>query len=89
MAPRDPSAPRRLASRQAVLRVLYAYLMGRPRTSAPKIDIPLHTVMKITYDGWNPPKEERFYLGPEPIAIVPDDPAPAAATPDYDGQRHL
>ena len=49
----------RLASPQAVLRVLYAYLMGLPRTSAPKLEIPLHAVMKITYDGWNPPKEVR------------------------------
>ena len=66
-----------IVSHQAVLRVLYAYLMGKPRKSAPKIDIPLHTIMKITYDGWNPPYEERCYLGPEPIAIdeyhQPDD----------------
>jgi len=51
--------PLLLVSHQAVLRMLYAYLMGMPRTAAPKIDIPLHTVMKITYDGWHPPTEER------------------------------
>jgi len=56
--------PLLLVSHQAVLRLLYAYLMGVPRSKAPKIDIPLHTVMKITYDGWNPPHEERFKLGP-------------------------
>ena len=56
--------------------------LSQPRSSAPKIDIPLHTVMKITYDGWNKPTEERFYLGPEPMGIVPD------APPD-DGQKHL
>ena len=71
-----------LASPQAVLRVLYAYLMGLPRTSAPKLEIPLHAVMKITYDGWNPPREERFYLGPEPLAMTP------GGTPD-DGQKNL
>ena len=52
--------------------MLYAYLLGKPRSSAPKIEIPLHTIMKITWDGWNEATEERFYLGPEPIAIVPD-----------------
>jgi len=76
--------PLLIVSHQAVLRVLYSYLMGKPRTKAPKIEIPLHTVMKITYDGWNPPTEERFYLGPEPIAI--DDTRPAD---DRDGQKHL
>lgn len=40
--------PLLVVSHQAVLRVLYAYLMGMPRTSAPRIEIPLHTVMKIT-----------------------------------------
>ena len=61
-----------IVSHQAVLRVLYAYLMGKPRSTAPKIEIPLHTVMKITYDGWSPPKEERFHLGPEPLPVQTD-----------------
>ena len=26
-------------------------------------EIPLHTVMRITYDGWNPPREVRLFLG--------------------------
>jgi len=64
--------PLLLVSHQAVLRMLYAYLMGVKRTEAPKIDIPLHTVMKITYDGWNPPTEERFELGPERSAFLED-----------------
>ena len=71
-----------IVSHQAVLRVLYAYLMGKPRSSAPKIEIPLHTIMKITYDGWNPPYEERVYLGPEPLSESPDKPA-------NDGQKKL
>jgi len=55
-----------LVSHQAVLRLIYAYLMGLSRSSAPKIEIPLHTVIKISYDGWNPPTEERFEIGPTP-----------------------
>ena len=60
------------ACAQAVLRLLYSYLMGRPRTEAPKLEIPLHTVIKITYDGWNPPREERFTLGPDPAELEDD-----------------
>jgi len=55
-----------LVSHQAVLRLIYAYLMGLSRSNAPKIEVPLHTVIKITYDGWNPPMEERFEIGPRP-----------------------
>lgn len=55
-----------LISHQAVLRLLYSYLMGRPRSGAPKLEIPLHTVIRITYDGWSAPREERFFLGPTP-----------------------
>jgi len=69
--------PLLLVSHQAVLRVLYCYLMGKPRTSAPKLEIPLHSVMKITYDGWNPPSEERVWLGPKP------------PEPSDDGQKNL
>ena len=72
-----------IVSHQAVLRVLYAYLMGKPRSSAPKIEIPLHTVMKITYDGWNPPTEERFHLGPEPLPVQTD------PSEGPDGQKNL
>lgn len=74
-----------------MLRIIYSYLMGMPRTKAtrleviarttimvtpvlfarglicsPSLQMPLHTVIKITYDGWSKPTEERFYLGPEP-----------------------
>ena len=43
--------PLLLVSHQAVLRLLYSYLMGKPRHQAPKVEIPLHTVIRITYDG--------------------------------------
>ena len=57
--------------RQAVLRVVYSYLMDLSRESAPKRDIPLHTVMKITYGGvMSRPVEERFYLGPDVVAAA-------------------
>ena len=55
-----------------------------PAHHRPKIEIPLHTVMKITYDGWNPPTMENFYLGPEPITL--DESRPAD---DKDGQKNL
>ena len=45
-----------IVSHQATLRVLRAYLL-RDRTMSrdkcPTVDIPQHTVMKITWDGWN------------------------------------
>ena len=34
-------------------------------SQAPRLEMPLHTVIRITYDGWNPPLEERFHLGPD------------------------
>tara|TARA_B110001452_G_scaffold250570_1_gene238914 strand:+ start:552 stop:734 length:183 start_codon:yes stop_codon:yes gene_type:complete len=55
-----------------VLRVLYSYLMGKPRTQLTKVEVPLHTVTRITYDGWNPPYEERFFLGPDPVGLQDD-----------------
>ena len=42
--------------------VLYAYLMGKPRKTAPKAEIPLHTVIKISWDGWQHVTEERFEM---------------------------
>ena len=51
---------------------MYSYLMGRPRTEAPRLEIPLHTVIRITYDGWNPPTEERFELGPSAKELEDD-----------------
>ena len=40
---------------QAVLRVLRAYLLHRPRATCHAGSIPQHTVMKITWDGWHFP----------------------------------
>eukprot|EP00746_Dinoflagellata_sp_MGD_P085429 gnl/MRDRNA2_/MRDRNA2_33815_c0_seq1.p1 gnl/MRDRNA2_/MRDRNA2_33815_c0~~gnl/MRDRNA2_/MRDRNA2_33815_c0_seq1.p1 ORF type:complete len:528 (-),score=91.45 gnl/MRDRNA2_/MRDRNA2_33815_c0_seq1:86-1669(-) len=44
--------PLLIVSHQATLRMVYAYLMGIDRNQAPKLDIPLHTVIKIQYDGY-------------------------------------
>jgi len=46
--------------------------MGKPRTQLTKVEVPLHTVTRITYDGWNPPYEERFFLGPDPVGLQDD-----------------
>jgi len=48
--------PLLIVSHQATLRVLRTYLLrdqSRPREKCPSMDIPQHTVMKITWDGWN------------------------------------
>lgn len=56
--------PLLIVSHQATLRMVYAYLMGIDRTEAPRLDIPLHTVIKIQYDGFGRQgqtvTEERF-----------------------------
>mmetsp|Transcript_7714 Transcript_7714/g.22536 ORF Transcript_7714/g.22536 Transcript_7714/m.22536 type:complete len:558 (+) Transcript_7714:24-1697(+) len=57
--------PTLIVSHQAVLRILYAYLMGYDRMHAPRIEIPLHTVIKLSYNGWSRCVEERVHLGPE------------------------
>ena len=48
--------PLLIVSHQATLRVLRTYLLrdrSKPREKCPSVDIPQHTVMKITWDGWN------------------------------------
>lgn len=48
--------PLLIVSHQATLRVLRSYLLrdrSKPREKCPSVDIPQHTVMKITWDGWN------------------------------------
>eukprot|EP00240_Pyramimonas_obovata_P000417 CAMPEP_0118924340 /NCGR_PEP_ID=MMETSP1169-20130426/2516_1 /TAXON_ID=36882 /ORGANISM="Pyramimonas obovata, Strain CCMP722" /LENGTH=561 /DNA_ID=CAMNT_0006865441 /DNA_START=290 /DNA_END=1975 /DNA_ORIENTATION=- len=63
--------PLLIISHQAVLRVVYSYLMDLSRETAPKREIPLHTVMKVTFGGvMSAPIEERFYLGPEVVAAA-------------------
>lgn len=70
-------APVMLIAHQAVLRALYAYLMDRPPVECPHIDIPLHTVIKLTPTTYAC-AEERFELGP---AIAPAGRSPSARPP--------
>ncbi len=37
-----------LTTRQAVLRVIFGYLMAKPQEEIPRITIPLHTVIELT-----------------------------------------
>ena len=61
--------PLLVVSHQATLRILYAYLTNRPRADAPKIAIPLHTLIKVTWDGWGNIHEEHIkYDGGDPAA---------------------
>jgi broad specificity phosphatase PhoE len=65
--------PLLIVSHQATLRVMYAYLKGIPRTEAPGLEIPLHTVIRIEYDGFGlgvSASEERIPFSDE--AIGPD-----------------
>jgi broad specificity phosphatase PhoE len=48
---------------QAVLRALYAYLMDRPPSECPRLEIPLHTVIQLTPNAYGC-AEQRFELEP-------------------------
>lgn len=52
-----------IVAHQAILRVLYAYFIGKPREACPDVSIPLNTVIKLTptVEGC---LEERFTLLP-------------------------
>lgn len=56
--------PLLVVSHQATLRMVRGFLMGKAREDCPGYEIPLHTVMKITWDGWSEPLEEEVPLGP-------------------------
>eukprot|EP00622_Pseudochattonella_farcimen_P006454 FR742264.1.p1 GENE.FR742264.1~~FR742264.1.p1 ORF type:complete len:143 (+),score=7.84 FR742264.1:62-430(+) len=54
--------PLLIVSHQATLRMVYAYLKGTPRHLAPKLEIPLHTVIKIEWNGWQQISEQRIQM---------------------------
>lgn len=66
--------PALIVSHQAVLRLLYAYLVGIPKDQALDMEIPLHTVIKLEFDGTATAssqnsysrgvRETRYFLGP-------------------------
>jgi broad specificity phosphatase PhoE/predicted kinase len=54
--------PTLIIGHQAVLRTLYAYLMGMPREQCPHFDIPLHTLIELSADLYEL-RERRIELG--------------------------
>ncbi|MBK8169210.1 MAG: histidine phosphatase family protein [Sandaracinaceae bacterium] len=56
-------SPVLIVGHQAVLRALYAYFMDKPTRDCPFLEIPLHTVFKLTPTPYGC-DEERIVLGP-------------------------
>lgn len=50
-----------IVAHNAVIRAIYAYFMGKPQEKCPYIDIPLHTVFKLTTRAYGA-EEQRFPL---------------------------
>lgn len=63
-----------LVGHQAVLRALYAYLMGMQPESCPRLHLPLHTVVRLTPNAYGC-EEQRYTLVPE-LAVHSDEPGP-------------
>lgn len=59
---RDPIV---VVAHQAVLRALYGYLQQIPPVRCPHLDMPLHTVIRLTPGPYGC-AEQRFSLGPDP-----------------------
>jgi broad specificity phosphatase PhoE/predicted kinase len=57
------TSPVLLIGHQAVLRALYAYMMDRPPSECPRLEIPLHTVIQLTPTAYGC-EEQRFDLPP-------------------------
>jgi broad specificity phosphatase PhoE len=53
--------PLLIVGHQAVLRVLYAYVIGEPRDNCPFLSIPLHTVIELVPTAYGC-DERRFEL---------------------------
>ena len=54
-----------VVTHQAVLRCIYAYFMNVPQDQSPWMEIPLHTVIKLTPRAYGT-QEERFVAPPAP-----------------------
>jgi len=61
-----------IVSHQAVLRLIYCYLTGRPREKATDIEMNLNTVIKLTLTSTGS-SEERFHLIPKTDAPTEDE----------------
>ncbi len=57
------TSPVLLIGHQAVLRALYAYMMDRPPSECPRLELPLHTVIQLTPTAYGC-DERRFALSP-------------------------
>lgn len=68
--------PTLVIGHQAVHRLVYAFLTGKKREHAIELEIPLHTVIKLEYDGTGAMQETRFFLGPKRLD-------------EDDGQKHF
>lgn len=55
--------PLLIIGHQAVLRALYAYMMDKPPSECPRLEIPLHTVIQLTPTAYGC-AEQRFVLPP-------------------------
>ena len=49
-----------IVTHQAVLRCIYAYFMGSSQQKSPWMEVPLHTLIKLTPRAYGT-EEERFY----------------------------
>ncbi len=58
------TSPVLVIGHQAVLRALYAYLMDKPPTECPRLELPLHTVIQLTPTAYGC-DEQRFELPPQ------------------------
>jgi broad specificity phosphatase PhoE len=56
-------SPLLIVGHQAVLRALYAYLMGRPPHACPYASIPLHTILEVEATAYGS-EERRIELSP-------------------------
>jgi broad specificity phosphatase PhoE/predicted kinase len=59
------TSPALIIGHQAVLRALYAYLMDKPPSECPRLEIPLHTVIQLMPNAYGC-TEVRFQLPPSP-----------------------
>lgn len=57
-------SPVLVVSHNAVIRALYAYLMGRPQEETPHVPVPLHTVIELTPTAYGY-EERRYELDPQ------------------------
>ena len=78
-----------VVSHQATLRVLYSYLVGGERRDAPKVEIPLHTLIKITWDGWRSIREERIAMEDFAVGLQDGQQCPSPGPPSVNSPKRF